>query len=208
MSGGDVRPEASSSGEGVPAPGEGASPNGAPLPSAAEAAVEAVRGINLQGRAVALGEILAVLAGRGFDVHSPDFSSRVVAALTAHPELSSFESLGGGPAYHDPSIVSATYARILDRKASPIRLMAEEIRVNSREYPRPVPVDIFEAPPFSLTPDEIAVVLPAMAGNPEYADIACAVTSEGALYLYSTQSLDPAYAEFLAEHAYNLARNP
>jgi hypothetical protein len=173
-----------------------------------EAAVEAVRAINRQGRGASVPDILSALAEPGGAPAAPDPARRAVAALAAHPGIASFEGLGGGPVYHDPSLLSAAYARIMDRKASPILLMAEEIRVNSREYPRPVPVELFEAPPFSLTPDEIAGVLPAMAGNPEYADIACAVTSEGALYLYSTQSLDPAYAEFLAEHAVNLARNP
>lgn len=190
--------------------------------------MEAVRAINRQGRGASVTEVLSALAGQGLDTAAPDQpgqmeaapdqagraeaapaqTSRVKAALAAHPGIRSFTGLDGGQVYHDPALVSATYARILDRKASPIRLMTEEIRLNSREYPRPVPLELFEAPPFSLTPEDIAGLLPAMAGNPEFADIACAVTADGALYLYSTQSLEPAYAEFLAEHARNLARNP
>ena len=69
------------------------------------------------------------------------------AVLGESAHLASFEGVSGHPLYHDPALVSGTYARIVDRKGSPVRLMAEEIRLNSRDYPRPVPVELFESPP-------------------------------------------------------------
>lgn len=190
------------------APGEGADTTGAPDRSPGDAAVEAVRDISRQGRGARFEEVLSVLAGQGFDIQAPGLRLQVEEALSAHPGIRSFTGIDGEPLHHDSSLVSATFARIQDRKASPIRLMCEEIRQNSREYPRPVPVELFEAPPFSLTPDMIGEVLHTITQNTEYADIAFAVTSDGAVYLYSTQFLEPAYAEFLAEHAQLLAMNP
>ena len=113
---------------------------------------------------------------------------------------------------HDPAMtgaaVSATYARIMAHKERPVALMVGEIRINSREYPRPVLIDTFEAPPFDLSPEAIRAALLAMAANPEYADITFTTTADGAVYLFSTASMDREYARFLAEHAQNLAMNP
>jgi hypothetical protein len=73
--------------------------------------------------------------------------------------------------YHAPALLSRTYASILDRKTSPLLLIAEEVRRNSAEYPRPVPLDFFEQSPFDLTPEQIEVGLKTMAENPEFVDI-------------------------------------
>ncbi|WP_243312430.1 hypothetical protein [Fundidesulfovibrio agrisoli] len=173
-----------------------------------EAAAEAVREASRQGRAVSAAEVLEALAARGFDVTSPDAGEKAEAALRAHAGLACFAGADGAARYHDPALLSATYAGIMDRKASPTLLMAEEIRANSREYPRPVPVELFEAEPFGLTPEQIGDALRAMAENPAFEDIAFTATSTGAVYLFSSRSLEPGYAKFLAEHAQNLAMNP
>lgn len=137
-----------------------------------------------------------------------EFRSRVAAALAAGPGIESFESLSGRTVYHAPDLLSATYARILDCKNSPVELMAGEIRLNSRDYPRPVPVELFEAPPFDLSPELIENSLKIMAASPDYQDITFTTASSGAVYLFSTLHLERAFAEFLAERAESLAANP
>ncbi len=135
-------------------------------------------------------------------------AAALAGILAGHPWLASFEGLSGQRVYHSPDLLSLTYARILDRKGSPLLLMAEEIRANSRDYPRPVPVELFEAPPFDLTPAEIEHTLGIMAADPQYQDISFTPTSTGAVYLFSTLHLERGYAQFLAQRAESLAMNP
>lgn len=184
------------------------------------AAAEAVREESRQGRLAALEDVLAALeadgaflAPVGLDADGPrpwagDMTAALAAALAAAPGIASFKSISGQTAYHAPKLLSHSYARILDSKGSPLRLMAEEIRSNSRDYPRPVPVELFEAQPFGLTPEDIGQHLQAMAENPDYQDIAVATTATGAMFLFSTRHLERGYAEYLAQRAESLIQNP
>lgn len=188
-----------------------------------EAAGEAVLQASREGRLVTGEEVLAALSTAGLfhpaqgsgDPDTPrrglaeDEARAALAGILAQdPRLASFQGLSGQAVYHCPELLSRTYARILDRKGSPLALMAEEIRANSRDYPRPLPVDIFEAPPFDLSPEEIERALGAMAAEPQYQDITFTPTSTGAVYLFSTLHLDRAYARFLAQRAETLPLNP
>jgi hypothetical protein len=203
----------------------------------AQAAAEAVCEASRDQRLVSRDDVLAVLLERGFrdclegpgadgndggaDPAAPDgevnerrtppeenADARLAGILSGHTGIASFASLSGKTVYHAPELLSRTYARILDRKGSPVALLAEEIRANSRDYPRPVPVELFEAPPFGLPPDAIGAVLRAMAASSEYQDITYTATSTGAVYLFSTLHLERGYAAFLAERAETLAMNP
>jgi hypothetical protein len=179
----------------------------------AQAAVEAVREASRETRLVSRDDVLAVLFERGFQEYieeapETDAEARLAAILSGQPGIAAFASLSGRTVYHAPDLLSRTYARILDRKGSPLALMAEEIRTNSRDYPRPVPLGLFEAPPFDLRPEEIEAVLRAMAASPEYQDITFTTTSTGAVYLFSTLHLERGYAVFLAQRAETLDMNP
>lgn len=160
-----------------------------------------------RGETLTLDALLDLLADRGFPVGESGTPERIQAGFTA-AGVASFVGIDGATRWHDRSLLSGTYARILDRKADPVRLMAEEIRRNSRLYPRTLPVECFEAPPFDLSPEVIEGALKTMAGDPAYADVACLFTDRGAAHLYSTQSLDHRYARFLAERMHTLAENP
>jgi hypothetical protein len=175
----------------------------------AEAITEASRA----GRLIGSEELLEELNNRGllnsFDQQSPDMEALMAETLAAHRDLAALESISGRTLYHAPALLSVTYASILDRKNSPVLLIAEEIRRNSAEYPRPLPLEIFEESPFDLTPGQIEESLKAMAANPEFEDITFTTTSTGAVYLFSTRHLDRRYAAFLAERAdVGLPQNP
>ena len=102
--------------------------------------------------------------------------------------------------YYSIRSMAETYARILiQREGDPLLLMAEVIRENSRRYPRPVPLTIFEDSLFELTPEQILVCLKKMADEEEYQDIEQTTTSIGTVFLYSRQHLDPDHAAMLAE---------
>lgn len=101
--------------------------------------------------------------------------------------------------YHSIDFLSHAYARILALKDTPTMMMADTIRDNSARYPRPVPLDLFEQAPFDLSPKTIEVLLQEMQGEYQYRDIAATTSSQGTVYLYSSDFLRHDYATHLAE---------
>lgn len=179
----------------------------------AQAALETVREASAATRLIAADEILERLLAGGFaeQLQTPaeaDPCLWVAEVLSGLPGIASFESLSGRTVYHDPALLSRTYARILDRKDATELLLAEEIRSNSRDYPRPVPVELFEKPPFNLAPETIEAALKALSFGREFQDITAITTAAGAVYLFSNRYLERGYAVFLAEQDGSFAMNP
>jgi hypothetical protein len=170
-----------------------------------EALAEAIREVSQAGKLVGKDALLVNLRDRGLLGHNqqdtPDMEPLLAETLAAHQDLAALTSISGEILYHSPALLSRTYASILDRKRSPIVLIAEEVRRNSVEYPRPIPLDLFEQSPFDLTPEQIEVGLKTMAASPEFEDISFTTTSTGAVYLFSTRHMERPYAAFLAERA-------
>jgi hypothetical protein len=131
----------------------------------------------------------------------PEMDALLTETLEIHHDLAALESISGRTLYHAPALLSRTYAAILDRKASPVALIAEEVRKNSLDYPRPVPLDLFEESPFDLTPEQIEAALKTMGESAEFQDITYTTTNTGAVYLFSSRYLERGYAAFLAERA-------
>jgi len=178
-----------------------------------EAAAEVVYAASGELRLVDCAEVLEALTSTGHFAETDtvclqEARDLLPGLLEAHPALAVLESRTGRTLHHAPELLSCTYARILDRKGSPLLLMAEEIRANSRDYPRPVPAELFEGPPFDLTPEDITQALTAMAASPEYRDICFATTDAGAVYLFSTRHLERGYAVFLAQRTESLTLDP
>ena len=170
-----------------------------------QALAEAIREASRAGQLVGRHELLSDLSERTLldpdATDTPDVEALLAETLATHQDLAALTSITGETLYHAPSLLSRTYASILARKGSPVVLIAEEVRRNSAEYPRPVPLDLFEQPPFDLTPEQIEAGLKTMAASPEFEDISYTSTSTGAVYLFSTRHLERPYAAFLAERA-------
>jgi hypothetical protein len=179
-----------------------------------ESVREAVRQASQELRLVTRDDILAALQAEGQRAEGeppvPDEELGVLldTTLAGAPGLAALHSLTGQTLYHDPALLSQTYARILDRRSSHVVLLSEEIRANSRDYPRPVPVELFEAAPFDLTPEEIELAMQALAASPDHQDITFTTTPAGVVYLFSTLHLERGYADFLAQRAESLVMNP
>ena len=177
------------------------------------AILETVRRASAQARLLTADAVVAELrqSGCGEDLATAADAQpcrSVAAILSELPDIASLASVSGHTVYHDTTVLSRTYARILDRKSATAVLLAEEIRSNSREYPRPVPLELFEKPPFDLSPEIVRVALEAMASCREFEDIASLTTSAGAVYLFSTLYLERDYAAFLAEQDASFVMNP
>ena len=170
-----------------------------------QALAMASRDASMAGQLVGRDALLAELRGRSLlgsdDPGVPDMDALLAETLAANADLAALTSISGEILYHAPSLLSRTYAGILDSKSSPVLLIAEEVRRNSAEYPRPLPLELFEQSPFDLIPEQIEASLKTMAAGPEFGDISFITTSTGAVYLFSSRHLERPYAVFLAERA-------
>ncbi len=127
------------------------------------------------------------------------FEDVLQVALTEDFGLKAFTAWDGREYLHYQPLLSGSYARILAAKGNPLELMKEQIRENSRVYPRPVPVEMFQAEPYNLEPALIEEVLHKLGSTKESKDIKFTQSSRGRVFLYSDKYLEDDYAEFLAE---------
>jgi hypothetical protein len=163
-----------------------------------------IRQSSKEGQLASESDLLPDLEGR---VASPpagdspaDPVNRIESVMGRCEDLKAIAAPDGSRRYYSSRFMTLAYATILlQKEGDHKRLMAESIRENSAVYPRPLPVEIFTRPPFSLSPDEIARHLERMAEEEEYRDIASTTTSASRVFLYSTLHLEPDHASMLAE---------
>ena len=130
-----------------------------------------------------------------------EYATALLAELLAeNDEVAVFTAWDGKEYYHYKPQMSSLYARILSTANNRMVQIASVVRDSSRDYPRPVPLEIFEYPPFLFEAEALQQCLRDMAENAEYADIRFTESSVGTVYLYSTRYLDEDYAAFLAEN--------
>lgn len=131
---------------------------------------------------------------------TPEYFDEVyVEALKGSNSIEEFESWDGKRYVHFTPLLSSSFARLLSAKNNAYQQILDTVRESSRLYPRPVGIFSFEFAPFNLDPKVIKDVLDKAAEDPEAKDIRVAVTSAGSVYLYSSDYLEDAYADFLAE---------
>ena len=167
-----------------------------------------------QGRPLAKTELFQTLLERPAAPDAPlpsleNCEEELARALAADPDLAVVHGPDGEEFYRCVRLMSATYAEILAGKSAPCLLIAQTVRKNSQEYPRPIALDIFEYPPFAIDPQNIQACLRHMAEDGRFGDISFVRSSAGTVYLYSKKYLDHDYAAFLAERLdVDLALNP
>jgi len=95
------------------------------------------------------------------------------------------------------------YAAILARQEDRdlAGMIADTVRNDSKTYPRPTPIRVFQREPFRLAEDELADVLEQMKRQEEYADIQRITASTGAAYLFSEDYLKPVRARTMVKLA-------
>ena len=120
-------------------------------------------------------------------------------ALVKDEGVARFTSWDGKEYCHYKPLLSGNYARIISAENNPVVQVANVVRDNSRDYPRPVPVEILEYPPFNLEAEVLQQCLNTMAEDPAFADIRYTESSVGTVYLYSSTYMDEGYAAYLAE---------
>jgi hypothetical protein len=164
-----------------------------------------VRKASEEGRLSPEAEILCEAAGRHlFPPTSPDSAEKARSllkkTLAENEDLHGLAAPDGSRDYYSSEFMTEAYARILSlKRGGPRQLIAEIVRQNSAFYPRPVPIDTFTHPPFSLTTQDVLKELEEMRAEEGYRDIASTTTSSPRVFLYSALHLEPDHAAMLAE---------
>ncbi len=108
---------------------------------------------------------------------------------------------GGRTYVYSEQHMTRAYAEAAARACCPdiLQMISETVRGDSRTYPRPTPVVVFEESPFLLSHDTVARALEDISGNPKYLDIHLLRASNGSLFLFSSMHMNPEHAVSLAE---------
>ena len=103
---------------------------------------------------------------------------------------------------YDQTKMTDSYARwaFLAAEDNPQITFVECVREDSRTYPRPYAAECLKNPPFHMTDEEIERTWQAVRDSGNFPDIRRTEASNGDVYYYSTDYLEPAYAESLAEY--------
>lgn len=103
---------------------------------------------------------------------------------------------------YDETLMTASYARwaFLAAEDNPVVTFVECVREDSRVYPRPYAAECLKNPPFRMTDEQIEETWQAVCDSGNYPDIERTEASNGDVYYYSTQYLEPGYAASLAEY--------
>lgn len=137
-------------------------------------------------------------------------AGRLVSAADAgvgcSEELAGFEDIvmlrrGEDCYFYSDRFMSRRFAETAARIASgdPVRIVAESVRCDSATYPRPTPAEMFTGPPYCLAADELEAALAAIACDERYADVRAVRASDGSLFLFSADHIDPDRAAAMAE---------
>ena len=103
---------------------------------------------------------------------------------------------------YDETLMTDNYARwaFLAAEDNPVVTFVECVREDSRVYPRPYAAECLKNPPFRMTDEQIEETWQAVRDSGNYPDIERTEASNGDVYYYSTQYLEPGYAASLAEY--------
>jgi hypothetical protein len=120
--------------------------------------------------------------------------------MEENKDLREIRSRDGARHCYSTIFMTGVYAgMLLKKEEDPLRLIADLVRENAAQYPRPTSIDFLRSSPFEMSQEEIFASLQNMAAEEEYKDIERLSTSAGTVFLYSTLHLDPAHASMLAE---------
>jgi len=138
------------------------------------------------------------------------FESLLENLLERHDDLHKLTARDGTRKFYSSRCMTEAYAVILlHKEEDPLQLIAEIVRQNSRDYPRPVPLDIFSVEPFGMTAHEVSDCIQKLTADNAYADILVMETVTSRKFLYSARYLEPAHAALLAEwYDVGQANNP
>lgn len=167
----------------------------------AQTAVSMIRQESRAGRLISGFEILQRLADqRRVTPQEEELAGLLKSALVANEDLHELAAGSSSPHFYSSLFMTGAYAQILlQKRGDPLRLIAQTVRQNSADYPRPVPMDLFTQTPFDFTLHHLRELLERMETAEGFGDIAQITTSTSRVFLYSTRYLEAGHASMLAE---------
>ena len=106
-----------------------------------------------------------------------------------YQDIKSIEATTGAVYYYSEMFMTGTYATILMRAEvdDPLATIVDTVRDESRIYPRPTRIDLFDAEVFKIDADKLETYVEEILGSEEYGDIGKIVASTDTVWLYSKQ---------------------
>lgn len=103
---------------------------------------------------------------------------------------------------YDETLMTDSYAHwaFLAAEDNPVVTFVECVREDSRVYPRPYAAVCLKNPPFRMSDEQIEQTWKTVQESGNYPDIQRTEASNGDVYYFSTQYLEPGYAASLAEY--------
>jgi hypothetical protein len=169
--------------------------------SLAQSVVSMIRQESRTGRLIADTEIFRRLSDSNrSSLQAEECECILKKATDEEEDLGELVAGDGSRHYYSSQFMTGSYALILlERQGDPLRLIANSVRKNSADYPRPVPLNLFTQAPFDFTLRDVQDILERMSALEEFRDIARTTTSASSVFLYSTLYLEPGHASMLAE---------
>jgi hypothetical protein len=118
-------------------------------------------------------------------------------ALQENEDLNALAIEDGSRNYYSSLFMTEAYADLLVNKRDPVRLIADVVRRNSLDYPRPVPLDMFMQSPFEFSGEDLPVFLERLTADPSFQDIMLIRTPGARIFLFSSRHLEPEHASLL-----------
>ena len=128
-----------------------------------------------------------------------EFEGALERAQGENEDLTALRAEDGSRYFYSLLFMTGAYATLLLNRRDPMRLIADIVRQNSADYPRPVPLDFFLQPPFDYKIEDFLSYLEQLGTEEEFNDIARTTTSTSRVFLYSTLYLEPEHAFLLAQ---------
>ncbi|MBI9105382.1 MAG: hypothetical protein JEZ04_01480 [Spirochaetales bacterium] len=123
--------------------------------------------------------------------------------ISQHTDCSDIKEISGGDGlyYYSSGRMSDSYAKlaVMLEEKDLLNLIVSTIRDESRIYPRTTAAEVFIEAPYSIPQEDMNEFLKIIETDERFPDIDSCRTSIDSVYLYSTDYIPKAQAEYLSE---------
>ncbi|MCR3956638.1 MAG: hypothetical protein NUK57_10100 [Gudongella sp.] len=150
------------------------------------------------GKIVTLEEIETFINNEEKD---PTDVTEILESIKSELDLKTIDDSEGNTFYYSGNEMTDKYAGIIIRVKNKdiLKLIGDTVREESRRYPRPTYVTMFNLPPYNLTEGELEDMLAELSIDSEYRDLKFTHASNGTVFVYSNKHMSKGYADYLAE---------
>jgi hypothetical protein len=165
--------------------------------------LKVVQHVRSESRAVRLTEP-AVFLGEPFSISEEDLKEiwdALAETENASDIVFTSDERTGEQFVHSTAFLTVPYAQLMLRRRhnDPVYLIAETVRDESRLYPRPTGLAVFECEPFNLSQEQALKAVIETGSDEAYKDIKVFEATPGTYYAYSDRYLSEVVARAQAQ---------